>query len=228
MKITQLMLIAGFLIVSIPGIYFALQAYEQNGVVKQTAPDINKDIALLKSEINALKKDVLSLKEIKLEVAQLKDKKGSNILQAQAQTDDAKTMDNQQDDEVAQINPIEMGKKQEEQRVKDLEKINNAFLAEASDPIWSPEATSLVTSFFESGVGENIDLSDIQCRKTLCKVEVNKPNSSGANDNLMLSFPMHVAKELSQAIFFHEQNDDGSTRVTMYMARNGYGLPSDN
>ena len=220
MKISQLMIIASVLAISIPGAYYAFRAYGNETGETKAATDLSGEITLLKSEIDSLKKANSELNEIKNE-------KGESILQTQARNDDKTKDDHQDETQTKQINPNEMAKKQEEQSANDLEHINNAFIAEASDPQWAPETTALVTSFFETEAGAKIDLADIECRKTLCKVEINNPNTADANDNLMLSFPIHVAKALSQASVFNEQNDDGTTRVIMYLARNGYELPTE-
>jgi len=175
-----------------------------------------------------LKQTNTELIDLKMEVAQLKDKRGDNNVQALSQNGGQKnTDDHRVETETAQINPVEIAKKQADQRAKELDLVNNAFLAETSDPQWAPEATTLVSSFFESDAGAKIKLSDLECRKTLCKVEISKPDSAEANDNLMLNFPMHVSKALSQSSSYYTQNEDGTTRVTMYLVRNGYELPTN-
>ena len=63
-------------------------------------------------------------------------------------------------------------------------------------------------------------------QKTLCKVEIIKPENSNVDDNVMMAFPMHISKTLSQGSFFHETNEDGSTNVTIYLVRNGFDLPA--
>ncbi len=231
MKISQLMLVTGVLIISIPGTYFVIHTnssnVNENG--KQSSSELSKEIALLRSEIRDIKNANSKIEEMKQEIVKLKEGKGEQKIQAQIKKIGVEAADaSESETEIAaQFNPEETGKKIAEEREKDHERINNTFLAEGSDPTWSSETISLVSGFFESEAGSNVDLSDIQCRKTLCKIEINKPSGSGVNDNFMLNFPMHVSKALGHATLFHEQNKDGSTRITMYLARNGYDLPKD-
>jgi hypothetical protein len=227
MKISQLIMMAGALAISIPGVYYSFSVYDNSVDNRQALTNLSKEITLLKSEIDILKKANSGLSEIKKEILQLSAKKTDNILQTQTQNDALKNQDDHPDEiQTAQMNPIEIAKKQEDQRAKDFDLISNAFLAESSDPQWAPETTALVTSFFESEAGAKLDLSDLECRKTLCKVEIKKEESANTNNNLMLLFPMHVGKALSQASFFYEQNDDGSTNVIIYLVRNGFDLPT--
>jgi hypothetical protein len=227
MKISQFMMFVSILAITIPGVYYSFSVYDNSVDNRQALANLSKEITLLKSEISILKKANSGVSEIKKEILQLSAKKTDDILQTQTQNDALKNQDDHTDEiQTAQMDPIEMAKKQEEQRAKDFDLINNAFLAEASDQEWSSKTTALATSFFESEAGAKIGLSDIECRKTLCKIEINNPSSANANDNLMLRFPMHVEKELSQASFFYEQTGDGSTNVIIYLARNGFDLPT--
>jgi len=229
MKISKLTIITSILVISIPVTYYSARAFDNNTKGNElTISDIAREIKLLKSEISTLKQANTELIDLKMEVAQLKEKRGDNSVQAQIQNGGQKnTDDNRVETETTQITPVEIEKKQADQRAKELDLVNNAFLAETSDPQWAPEATTLVSSFFESDAGAKIKLSDLECRKTLCKVEISKPDSAEANDNLMLNFPMHVSKALSQSSSYYTQNEDGTTRVTMYLVRNGYELPTN-
>jgi len=233
MKISKFTIITSMLVIVIPLTYYSVSILGNNAGRKSLAivdinADITKEIKLLKSEISALKIIKFELNNLKQEIALLKNKKGVTNVQTQVQDNAIKnTIVHQDETETAEMNPIEMGKKQEDQRTKELDLVNNAFLAETSDPQWAPEATTLVSSFFESDAGAKIKLSDLECRKTLCKVEISKPDSAEANDNLMLNFPMHVSKALSQSSSYYTQNEDGTTRVTMYLVRNGYELPTN-
>lgn len=215
------------LAISIPAAYLGFQAYNNKGVDRQAKTDFSNELALVKSEISALKKATSELGEIKQKIAQLEIQKRNNGLQAKNQN--AGENVNAQQDIAQELpkNPMEMAQAEEEQSSKKLELINNTFLAESSDQQWAPETTNLITSFFDSEKGANLNVSDIQCRKTLCKVELNRVDRAKGGNELTLNFPMHVGKALSQARYFHEQNDDGTTNITIYLARNGYELPAE-
>jgi hypothetical protein len=232
MKIPQFIMIVGVLAISIPGTYYSVLTFGKHADEEsRSAGDlaaIHDDIKLLKSELFALKKANAELNKLKQDLAQLNTKKFENVLQAQIQNADIKGFNTDQDEtQMAQMNPMEMGKQEEEKRIKEFDLMNTAFLAETSDPQWAPDTTTLLSTFFESDVGAKIKLSDLECRKTLCKVEISKPDDADANNALMLSFPMHVSKALAQSSIFYTQNEDGTTRVTLYLARNGYELPTN-
>ncbi|MFZ2170310.1 MAG: hypothetical protein WAW61_11810 [Methylococcaceae bacterium] len=227
MKKLPLITIICVLAISIPAAYLGFQAYNNMGVNRQAENDFSNELAIVKSEISAFKEATSELSEIKQKIAQLEIQKRNNVLQAQTQHD-GKNGDDQQD--IAQAlpkSPMEMAQEEEEQSSKALALINKAFLAESSDQQWTPETTNLITSFFDSENGANLNVSDIQCRKTLCKVELNRVDGTKAANDLSLNFPAHVGQALSQARYFHEQNDDGTTNLTIYLARNGYEFPSE-
>jgi hypothetical protein len=226
MKKFQLITIS-VLAISIPAAYLGFQAYNNKNIDRQAENDFSNELAIVKSEISALKKATSGLGDIKQKIAQLEIQKRNHGLQAKNQN--AGENVNAQQDIAQELpkNPMEMAQAEEEQSLKKLALINEAFLAESSDQQWTSETTNLITSFFDSEKGANLNVSDIQCRKTLCKVELNKVDQAKAANDLALNFPMHVGQALSQTRYFYEQNDDGTTNVTIYLARNGYELPSE-
>ena len=227
MKKLPLMTTICVLAISIPAAYLGFQAYNNKGADRQAENDFSNELAIVKSEISAFKEATSELSEIKQKIAQLEIQKRNHVLQAQTQHD-GKNGDDQQDKAQAlPKSPMEMAQEEEEQSSKALALINKAFLAESSDQQWTSETTNLITGFFDSEKGANLNVSDIQCRKTLCKVELNSVDGAQAANDLSLNFPMHVGQALSQARYFHEQNDDGTTNLTIYLARNGYEFPSE-
>jgi hypothetical protein len=191
-----------------------------------------KAIEKIDHEIKLLKSDIVSMKATNLRLSRLNKHenlvKPSTNLTTVAQNDQSQQSSEIDDNVLSdqQFNPIEMEKNQEEKQTKNLDKINNAFLAESLDQSWSPEATALIKGFFDTEAGAKINLVDYECRKTLCKVEITKPENSNLDDNVMMIFPMHISKALSQGSFFHQKNEDGSTNVIIYLVRNGFDLPA--
>lgn len=191
-----------------------------------------KAIEKINHEIKLLKSDIVSLKDTNLKLSRLNNHENlvnpstnfTTVAQNNQSQQPSEIDDNALSDQ--QFSPIEMEKKQAEKQTKNLEIISDAFLAESSDQSWSPEATALIKSFFDTDAGAKINLVDYECRKTLCKVEITKPENSNLDDNVMMAFPMHISKALSQGSFFHEKNEDGSTNVIIYLVRNGFDLPA--
>jgi hypothetical protein len=227
MKIPTLKPAIGGLAIAIPIFYLGFYAYNNPAVGFQAKNDFSTELAIVKSDINALKKANTELNELKQKIAQLESQKANAVLQAQSQNAGETVADQADMMEESAKDPEQLAKEQEEQRAKQLAQMNSSFLAEPSGQQWASETTHLVSSFFESEQGAKIDVSDIQCRKTLCKVELNKVDRAKAGNELALNFPMHVGQALSQARYFHEQNADGTTNVTIYLARNGYELPAE-
>jgi hypothetical protein len=215
------------LVIAIPVFYLGFYAFNNPDVGLQVKNDFKNELAIIKSDLNALKNARSELNELKQKIAQLESQKAIPVLQTRSKNSSKASLDQTDMREKSENDPEKLAKEEEEQSAKQLAQINTVFLAETSDQQWAPETTHLVSSFFESNQGKMLDIADIQCRKTLCKVELKNIDKTKGGNELALNFPMHVGQALSQARYFPEQNDDGTTNVTIYLTRNGYELPSD-
>lgn len=194
--------------------------------------DLRNEFALFKAELASLKKVTVGLSEIQEEFSRLKEETAALRARMGRDSDaneNHNSLNNTNNDSLAssqrtEEGPIAAG---QEQAYKDYERmqiISNVFLAEPTDRQWSAETNNLVEQFFEDVEPLKVDLSYVECRSTLCRVEVNY-NDAAAADEFALRFPMHVGKALPNVTYHYEQHDDGHTSVVMHLAREGYELP---
>jgi hypothetical protein len=205
---------------------------EKNGNSSQDAIEqLSQEIDQLKLDIITIRKKQETLAQLQVDLANLKTvTKSSTVARVNnnnASQEISGTSTAMQSDTDEAFNPVALAQRSEEQQAKKLDKYTIAFANETQDSNWSPQASELVQSFFDSEAGKKIDLHDLECRKTMCRIEVSSSEGSSEVDNLMLNFPMHVAKELAQASIFYENNDNGGNNIIIYLARNGYDLPDD-
>ena len=227
MNISTFKPVIGGLAIAISIFYLGFYAYKNPVVDLQAKNDFSNELAIIKSDISALNKASTELNELKQKIAQLESQKAKAVLQVRSQNAGESFADQADTMEESAKDPEKLAKEEVEQSAKKLAQMNTVFLAETSDQQWAPETIHLVSRFFDSDQGAMLDVADIQCRKTLCKVELNKVDKAKGGNELALNFPMHVGKALSQAKYFHEQNTDGTTNITIYLTRNGHELPSE-
>lgn len=225
MKILTTVAIVILLFVSGYSAYTINLQADENQINLKAIEKVNRELDLLQSEIISIKASNAKLNGLikhanLIESALSSDNSGQN----NSLSSTKRSLQNIIPAE--RLNPMEMEKKEQEKQAKKQESINNAFLAETADAAWSPEATALIKSYFDSKEGEKLNLVDYECRTTLCKLEIAKPKNSGTDDNLMVTLPMHVMSSLSQGTVFYENNEDGSMNVTVYLVRNGYEPPA--
>lgn len=105
-----------------------------------------------------------------------------------------------------------------------LATVDAAFQHEAIDPGWSLDASQTISNALEMAAATQTELRQVDCRTTLCFVEVEHVDAQAADD-FALQFPMAVADALPQATYEYEETGDGGVTVRIYLARNGHGLP---
>ncbi|MDO9103904.1 MAG: hypothetical protein Q7U57_02970 [Methylovulum sp.] len=103
--------------------------------------------------------------------------------------------------------------------------LTESFQMETMDSAWAPKITGMIQdSFLNSEKLAELRLIHADCRATLCRIEVTVDNPEQ-----MLQFeaqlPTLIGAELPRMTTFTEEQGDGSSRVTVYLARKGYKLP---
>ncbi|MGH8520166.1 MAG: hypothetical protein ACREU9_01710 [Gammaproteobacteria bacterium] len=193
--------------------------------------DLRNEFALFKAELASLKKITGGLSKIQEEFSRLKKETAALRERIGGDSDangDHRSLNSANDDSLdasqrTEEGPIAAGHEQADKDYERMQIINNVFSAEPTDRQWSAETNNLVKQFFEDVEPLQVDLSDVECRSTLCRVEVNYKDA--AADEFALRFPMHVGKALPNITYHYEQHDDGHTSVVMYLAKEGYQLP---
>ncbi len=179
-------------------------------------------LSSLQGEVLRLKKDMETLQNqlthLKQEVEH-----GAHMLSALSASDNKAVehaQDNESDQQHKAIDP--QTAKHEAQQA--LAKIASSYENETIDDEWSSKSIEVMQQAFDSDELLDLSVLAMDCRSTLGTVEVQQNNAT-QQAALDIFFPMKVADLLPDITMHHTFSDNGETTTTMYLARNGYGLP---
>lgn len=98
------------------------------------------------------------------------------------------------------------------------ETMSASFQSEQIDGQWSTDTMQEITDLFENSSVIKAELSQIDCRATLCFVEAQLKNKDEAR-NFSTFFPMKIGRTLPNANYSYETHEDGSISVSMYLEK---------
>ena len=75
-----------------------------------------------------------------------------------------------------------------------------------------------ITDLFENSPVIKAELSQIDCRATLCFVEAQLKNKDEAR-NFSTFFPMKIGRTLPNVNYNYETHEDGSISISMYLEK---------
>lgn len=189
-----------------------------------------KEHAFLKSELSALKrkkdssiamqKDFFILKQ---EFINLREQLG--IVESVSLSFDG--IDNKFASKSQPSTEEEMNSIEEERQRRDLERmefLSDFLMAEVIDEPWSFDTHNFINETIDEIGNTQTFLTNVQCRTTLCVVELDHGDSSSA-DKFTFEFSTKVGEALPEANYFYNQHDNGSVSVKIYFARAGHELP---
>lgn len=177
--------------------------------------DEDRGASTSEDELSALKQELAALRE---QVAMIA---GANGNPAAVAGDG--------DDDFAPMTEEEMALAEEDDAYdeEDRRRGLDAFLgAQSIDTTWSQDAALAVTEASDSEELAGSIVDGVECRSSLCRVEVSHADAEAAGQFELL-FPMQVADALPQIRYFTEQLGDGRSITVMYLAREGYELPAE-
>lgn len=96
--------------------------------------------------------------------------------------------------------------------------IGTSFQSEQIDGQWSTETTQKITDLFENSSIIKADLSQIDCRETLCFVEAQLKDKDEAR-KFSAFFPMQIGQTLPNVNYSYENHEDGSVTISMYLEK---------
>lgn len=99
-----------------------------------------------------------------------------------------------------------------------------ALQAEPVDGAWSSGAAAVLKEAFSSQELSATIVQDNECRATLCRVEVAHANPEDRRQ-FETQFTQKMAQALPSAVAHTEEQEDGSSVMTIYLARAGHELP---
>lgn len=102
-----------------------------------------------------------------------------------------------------------------------LNALNNQFLAQSTDEQWSAQSTDQIYGYFNQSnqqpTGSHAELRSVECRSSLCRVEVVHDDATSADD-FYLKFPQEVGEYLPSITYKVENLPDGKIDVLMFLA----------
>ena len=176
--------------------------------------EVNAKTDRLNGELKRLRRELAFLRE-RLEALSAENRSGDDSVESAGPS-----APDQSPADPLQLDPEKLAS-QELERMTTMDRF---FQEEATDEQWSRDVTRMVTEVFQDMDASHTALSRVQCRSTLCLVEVEHSDAEAAEE-FALYFPIDVGEALPQASYYTENFDDGSSRVTMYFARDGYEIP---
>lgn len=119
------------------------------------------------------------------------------------------------------LSPIDHQTIADEEAEKLISGLNDEFYQQDTDEHWSVQSSNQIYSYFDQmaqteskGTSE---LRSVECRTSLCKVEVLHENAAAAED-FFLRFPSTVNNSLPSISYQFENLPDGRVDVVMYLA----------
>lgn len=119
---------------------------------------------------------------------------------------------------------IVLAEREQEQWENYLDFVETGLQQERVDRQWSSMANTEIENVLLNDELGDLSVNDIECRTTLCRIEIVHENSSSMTlfDVLL---PQKLAHLLPKSVMSHIQLEDGSTKTVIYLSRDGYELP---
>ena len=114
----------------------------------------------------------------------------------------------------------------EHERIVDRNDVIDAvFQSESSDPSWSSEAELSIGSVARSLNSPGVDLLSLDCRTSLCRLEVLYREQTGQIE-FEAALPQELHELASGMTIESSTTDDGQLLSVIYLVRAGFDLPS--
>lgn len=103
-----------------------------------------------------------------------------------------------------------------------IDAVNENFQSQEADPEWSAEALDALETALQSEELSGTSVVDMECRATLCRVEVEHRDPAE-----MMNFEMWLPEKLAPVLprmTLEREELDGRTTTIVYLARDGHSL----
>ena len=88
---------------------------------------------------------------------------------------------------------------------------------------WSVKAKSLVQEALASDKAASSDIVDIECRTTMCRVEL--ANDGNKQAPKVAEIPKKIGEELPNVLVNQTNESDGSTTTVLYLSKDEFFCP---
>ncbi|HEX7836019.1 MAG TPA: hypothetical protein VF469_01085 [Kofleriaceae bacterium] len=96
--------------------------------------------------------------------------------------------------------------------------VEAGFRGEATDPRWSPAASTAVQAVLAADDKLRSLAREVECRSRTCRVEI-ADDGTGELDKVLPEFTVRVGQDLSSAVYDRAQGADGVPRRILYLSR---------
>lgn len=182
-----------------------------------------KDFAALEKEVAQLRAEIKTLKQ---QSDPLPQSLSTETFQTKvAKRNEAETGSAERD----VVSNIAIAQRQHQKR---MDAIEQNFLQQKTDMGWANAASTLIQQVLDTpGKANESEFADtairsIECRSTLCKIEVTHSNMSSMR-RFIDDFPSSLGNELPRMAFQQHQNPDGSIDMYVYIAKKGNSFTAD-
>ncbi len=192
----------------------AQQTTRSQSHVKVISPAPNNvnpgDIEALSQALTQLSKEMVTLKQAMIELRQQKDTDNVDYDEEEQQLSGEEEI-------IAQL-------EEDEQYHQDrVEWIDSGFMSEIIDPAWASQSSASIYQVLETDEFANTSMIDMECRATLCRIEVEHDDNESA-ERFALGFPMGVSESFSKLTSHQSENEDGSSNTVIYAIRDGHNF----
>lgn len=189
--------------------------------------DEGVDEALSRGEVAELRKEVVSLrgdlaalrKLIQTQIAQLPTVREEIAEESPENTEDS-------DSATAAAREEERRRKDHELEQARARANETAFAGESIDKKWVNDTVPAIQNALSSKNLQGTMAKDVQCRSTLCRVEVVHENAE-QRSLFERDFPMAMGQILPSGAIHTTEYEDGASVTTLYLAKPGASLPQD-
>jgi hypothetical protein len=106
-----------------------------------------------------------------------------------------------------------------------VEQIDSSFAKQLPDRDWSATMIETITRAFADEGVPAAQLLDVECRASMCRLQIARSTALDENRDFYLWLSAHVSKGFSGAVFQEDTGDKTQNGMVVYMVREGHDFP---
>ncbi len=124
------------------------------------------------------------------------------------------------------LNQEELIQRQERRHEELLQEVDSRFTDEDVDASWSTQQEVLISDAFSTEEWQQSTLVGARCKSTICRLDL-LHNSDSGEASFLTSLGATEAFANTTGTYRRQENSDGSTSMTLYVARQGHSLQGE-
>ena len=196
---------------------------ESNQLENSSKYGTTEGIDELSAQVKRLKREITELKTSsdKMNLKVRKQEQKLNDVNASADLGASNTQPSEEKEAHPELTPEEEIELAEAQLQSQIELMEKTIFTEETDPEWSSEAELALDEAYRSGEMEMVEIVDIDCRTTLCRVELSFDGSGSSEEDF---FELVGLIPWGGQRFMRVDTGENAEAV-VYLAREGHSLP---